>query len=76
LIELELAHNRLNGGLEPLQGCAALRELYLSHNQLSGSLEPIQSCTALQYIHLSSNQLNMGDEVRAHFEKQGQLFRI
>ena len=53
---LSLSFNLLTGGLEPLQGCTALRHLQLQHNDFPGDLGPLRGCAALQYLDISYNR--------------------
>ena len=55
---LDLDHNKLTGGLEPLRGCTALDLLYLDDNKLTGGLEPLRGCTALHILQSTSRESN------------------
>ena len=58
LQELDLSINQWTGGLEPLQGCTALKKLVLlGPSLLTGGLEPLKGCAALQTLYLAENHL-------------------
>ena len=59
---LDLSHNQLTGGLEPLSACTSLKSLSLFNNQLTGGLEPLRGLTALKELHLMNNKLTGGLE--------------